>query len=255
MQLMFLGSGAAFCVAADNFQSNILLTSASGRRLLIDCGTDIRFSLAALGMSYRDVNDIYISHLHADHVGGMEFMGFACKFDPGCGKPGLYISDSIKDDLWNNCLSGGMSAVDDKRCTLSDFFSVHGISDAGKFSWEGIEFSLVLADHVGGGEISMNSFGLFFTIGNKSVYLTTDIKFSPRQVGKYLQDADLILHDCETSANVSGVHARFEDLVGLPEEIRNKMWLYHYDDGPLPDAQGSGFLGFVKRGQVFDLPE
>ena len=31
------------------------------------------------------------------------------------------------------------------------------------------------------------------------------------------------------------------------------MWLYHYSPGPLPDACAEGFLGFVRRGQSFDL--
>jgi ribonuclease BN (tRNA processing enzyme) len=255
MQLMFLGSGSAFCITPDNFQSNILLTSTSGRRLLVDCGTDIRFSLAAQGMGYRDVDDIYISHLHADHVGGMEFMGFSSMFDTECAQPGLYISESIKDELWTNCLAGGMSATDDKSLSLSDYFSVHAISGEGKFVWEGVEFNLVAVDHVHGKEKPMNSFGLFFTVGKKSVYLTTDTKFSPQKLGRYMQDADLILHDCETSPYASGVHARFEDLASLPEAIRNKIWLYHYDDGALPDPLESGFCGFVRRGQVFDLPE
>ncbi|MEM7589467.1 MAG: ribonuclease Z, partial [Myxococcota bacterium] len=28
---------------------------------------------------------------------------------------------------------------------------------------------------------------------------------------------------------------------------------YHYNSGKLPDAKKDGFLGFVKRGQVFDF--
>jgi len=255
MQLMFLGSGSAFWLKPDNYQSNILLTSRAGRRLLIDCGTDIRFSLAAAGLSYRDVDDVYISHLHADHVGGLEFMGFTTKFDQECEQPGLYISESIKDELWSNCLSGGMSIIDDKLCAMSDFFSVHAISDAGKFIWEGVEFTLVETDHVVGREKSMNSYGLFFTIGNKTIYLTTDTRFSPQKLSRYMQDADLILHDCETSLGASGVHARFEELLSLPQAIRNKIWLYHYDDGPLPDPIKGGFCGFIKRGQIFELPD
>lgn len=255
MQLMFLGSGSAFCITPDNYQSNILLTSAAGRRLLIDCGTDIRFSLAAQGLGYQDVDDIYISHLHADHVGGMEFIGFSSMFDPDCPQPGLYISETIRDELWNSCLAGGMSTTEGKPCTLADYFSVHSISEEGKFTWEGIEFNLVAADHILGNNKSMNSYGLFFTVGKKSIYLTTDTKFSPQRLGGYMQDADLILHDCETSANASGVHARFDELAGLPDAIRHKMWLYHYDDGELPDALKSGFCGFVKCGQVFELPE
>lgn len=37
----------------------------------------------------------------------------------------------------------------------------------------------------------------------------------------------------------------------MPEDIKAKMWLYHYSDGDLPDAKQDGFLGFVAKGQVF----
>ncbi len=253
MQLMFLGSGSAFCDVTDNFQSNVLLTGTTGKRLLIDCGTDIRFSLTASGMSYTDIDAIYISHLHADHVGGIEFMGFTRMFDKECKPPELYICESIKDELWINCLSGGMGAIDNRLCTLADYFLVHVISEDGKFVWDGVVFNLVATDHVVGKEKSMRSFGLFFTVADTSIYLTTDMKFSPKRHDKYLQAADLILHDCETSAEASGVHPRFEELCSLPETIRNKIWLYHYDDGLLPDPIENGFCGFVRRGQVFEL--
>jgi len=255
MQLMFLGSGSAFCVTPDNYQSNVLLTSQTGKRLLIDCGTDIRFSLAALDMGYRDIDDIYISHLHADHVGGLEYLGFSTMFDKSCGRPGLYISESIENELWNNCLSGGMNTVDNKSCNLSDYFSVHSIAEKGKFAWEGTEFTLVPADHVEGKDRSMFSYGLFFKVGKHSIYLTTDTRFMPQWKNQYLQKADLILHDCETLSEATGVHAHYKELLGLPDAIRKKMWLYHFNDGPLPDCVADGFCGFIKRGQVFELPD
>jgi hypothetical protein len=31
------------------------------------------------------------------------------------------------------------------------------------------------------------------------------------------------------------------------------MWLYHYQDGPLPDAKADGFAGFVNQGQTFEF--
>lgn len=257
MQLMFLGSGSAFCITPDNYQSNMLLTSKTGKRLLIDCGTDIRFSLAAEGLTYRDVDDVYVSHLHADHVGGLEFMGFATRFDPQCKQPGLYISESITDDLWEKCLSGGMTVIEDNlcACSLSDYFSVNSVSHEGFFNWEGVEFKLVATEHITGRKKNMTSYGLYFTVGGKTIFLTTDTKFSPQRLGPYLEDADLIFHDCEISSEASGVHASFEELLTLPKAIRKKIWLYHYDDGALPDPAQGGFRGFVKRGQVFDLPD
>ncbi|MGL5193292.1 MAG: MBL fold metallo-hydrolase, partial [Chroococcales cyanobacterium] len=70
MKLTFLGSGSAFTVGANNYHSNVLLESDRGTKLLIDCGSDIRFSLHEAGYSHLDITDIYISHLHSDHAGG-----------------------------------------------------------------------------------------------------------------------------------------------------------------------------------------
>lgn len=43
MKIKFLGSGSAF--NTDNFQSNMLIEK-NGKRLLVDCGADLKMSLA-----------------------------------------------------------------------------------------------------------------------------------------------------------------------------------------------------------------
>ncbi len=91
-KLIFLGSGSAFTIGVDNFQSNMLLVSDQRNKLLIDCGSDIRFSLYKAGFSHLDITDIYISHIHSDHTGGLEDIGFNTKFDSRCNKPNLYLS-------------------------------------------------------------------------------------------------------------------------------------------------------------------
>src|SRR5215813_8474415 len=72
MKLTFIGTGSAFTM--DNFQSNMLLED-SGKRLLIDAGGDVRFALAKVGLGAKDIDALYISHLHADHIGGIEWLG------------------------------------------------------------------------------------------------------------------------------------------------------------------------------------
>ncbi|VEH28122.1 metal-dependent hydrolase of the beta-lactamase superfamily transporter III [Legionella sainthelensi] len=49
------------------------------------------------------------------------------------------------------------------------------------------------------------------------------------------------------------MHAHFSQLDTLAPEIKAKLWLYHYNDGKLPDAQFHGFLGFVQCGQIIEL--
>ena len=82
--------------------------------------------------------------------------------------------------------------------------------------------------------------------------MTTDTQFSPEQIKNFYDMADLIFQDCETGEFESGVHAHYNQLKTLPEKFKKKMWLYHYQDGELPDAKADGFLGLVKMGQVFD---
>ena len=250
MKLIFVGSGSAFTL--ENYQSNMLIEADNGARLLIDCGMDIRFGLKELGLNYKNIDSVYISHLHSDHVGGMEWLGFTRKFDSRCTKPKLYISRYIKNELWSNVLSGGMLSLQGEVADLDTYFEVHSIPRNQGFVWQGVDFQLVQAIHIMSGFHLVPSFGLLFSIKGIKTFLTTDTQFSPTQINDFYDMADLILHDCETTQYKSKVHAHYQELRTLPDKVKKKMWLYHYQDGKLPDAPSDGFLGFVKKGQVFD---
>jgi ribonuclease BN (tRNA processing enzyme) len=250
MKLIFAGSGSAFTLK--NYQSNMIIESDHGKKLLIDCGSDARFSLGRLGITYADIDSVYISHLHADHVGGLEWLGFSTKFDPQCRKPHLYISRFLKHELWSSVLSGGMHSLQGEVADLDTYFEIHSIRQNGSFLWEDIEFQLVQTVHIIDGFSIVPSFGLLFTINGIKTFLTTDTQYSPEQIKNFYDMADLIFQDCETGELKSGVHAHYTKLKTLSEEFKKKMWLYHYRDGELPDAKADGFLGFVKMGQGFD---
>jgi ribonuclease BN (tRNA processing enzyme) len=253
IKLLFLGSGSAFTVGADNFQSNIFLITESGHKLLLDCGSDIRFSLYEADFSYRDVTDIYISHLHSDHVGGLEYIGFTTKFDPRCCTPRLYLSKDLATQVWQNTLSGGMRSLEGDIAELETFFEVHSVDKNGLFTWENITFQLIKVIHVDNGYFVMPSYGLFFEVEGVKVFVTTDTQLCLKEIGEIYKQADIIFQDCETSCFPTPVHAHYNHLLTLPEAIKQKMWLYGYQPGPLPDAKKDGFCGFVKRGQVFEF--
>ena len=91
----------------------------------------------------------------------------------------------------------------------------------------------------------------------KRVYITSDTQFAPSQIRDFIKSADIVFHDCETVPYeyASGVHAHYEELKSLPEELKSKMWLYHWNGSydKLPDAEADGFLGFVQQGQEFEI--
>ena len=255
MKLTFLGSGSAFTVGTHNYHSNMLLGDEQGKHLLIDCGSDVRLSLHELNLTYQDITDVYVSHLHSDHAGGLEWLAFTTKFNSHCERPNLYICEKLVETLWNKVLSGGLSSLQTEIVILAIYFNVHPVKENGYFLWNGMRFQLIQTLHIMSGFSIVPSYGLMFKVNNLTVFITTDTQFSPHQITDFYKMADLIFHDCETAVRRSRVHAHYEELLTLPSDIRKKMWLYHYNPGKLPNAIKDGFRGFVKKGQVFDFED
>jgi len=263
MNIKFLGTGSAFTLK--NFQTNFIIER-NNKKLLIDAGGDIRFSLAEAGMSYKDINAIYISHLHTDHCGGIEFLGFCTYFDPSMKeKIQLFGNSELLRKGWLDSWKGGMESIQGKNMTLDSFFDLNMIKQNGKFIWEDIEFSIVQSVHVMNGYALMPSYGLMAKDPetNKTIFITTDCQFCPSQIIDFYKQADFIIQDCETTTFKSGVHANFSDLITLPLDIKKKMVLTHYQDNILCEdgintewkfkASSEGFIGFAKKGENFNF--
>jgi phosphoribosyl 1,2-cyclic phosphodiesterase len=251
MKLTFLGSGSAFTYT--NRQSNLLFESDSGKKLLLDCGTDIRHSLSLLNYSHLDVNSVYISHAHADHAGGLEWLAFSTYFDPRTGRPDLFLSADLSQTIWENTMSGGARSLQGSIAKLDTYFNIHPIVRNGCFIWENINFQLVQTVHIVDAFSFSPSYGLMFIINDKRYFFTSDTQHAPNQLKDFYKMSDVIFNDCETSKFKSGVHAHYTELKELDSSVKGKMWLYHYNDGDLPDAEADGFRGFVKQGQVFEF--
>lgn len=262
-KLTFLGTGSAFCL--QNYQTNALLEFDGGYKLLVDCGGDIRFALQEAGLSYQDVNGVYVSHLHSDHIGGLEYLAFASYFDPRYqGRPDLFISEFMVDDLWNRALSGGLGSLQNKRATLETYFDVHAVKKNGSFQIahpiESPEMRLIQMIHFVNGFTFELSFGLMFRSGGETVFLTTDTQHAPNQINDFYREATVIFHDAETAPFRSGVHAHFDELAELSEETKAKLLLVHYQDNVVEANQDwqqraldAGFRGFVHKGQLFEF--
>ena len=140
LKLTFLGAGSAFTIGEDNYHSNMLLQK-DDDSLLIDAGSDIRFSLNKLHLTYLDIRNIYISHLHADHIGGLEWLALTTYFDPRYeNKPNLYISEHLVRDLWEKSLSGGLSTLQTEQASLEHFFNVKPLKQHEQFVWQNIRW-------------------------------------------------------------------------------------------------------------------
>jgi len=285
MRLTFAGVGSAFC-GPDQWQTNAVLTKDDGDRrcLLIDCGSDARFSLKECGVGLADVGGVYVTHLHADHVGGLEWLAFSTYFNPQLrkvGRPQLFCSTALMRRLWINTLCGGLDSIEGKVMNLTDYFECQPVYPNKSFMWGDAKLSPVQTVHIMAGYQIVHSYGLMMVVGKseadqeifgfdhppgvpcvrdtrRKIFFTSDTQFCPHQICYFYNQVDMIFHDCETSQYPSGVHAHYDDLKTLSPEIKAKMWLMHYQmtmpiEGLQAMAKADGFAGFVVKGQTFDL--
>jgi ribonuclease BN (tRNA processing enzyme) len=265
MKINFLGTGSAHCLK--NFQTNILIEK-NDKRLLFDAGSDAKWSLNEVGLSYLDIDAIYITHLHADHVGGIEDIAFCSYFDKRCQeKISLIGNNELIRDLWNNVLRGGLKSIQGKNTTLHDFFDVEMIKKNHHFFWEDIEFRIVQSIHIIDEYAIVPSYGVMACDpeDKQKVYFTGDTQHCPNQILDFYKQADLIIQDCETSPFASGVHAHYRELSTLPAEVKRKMLLVHYQDNVVDGfdewtnkATQDGFLrcpNFIPKGYALDTSD
>jgi ribonuclease BN (tRNA processing enzyme) len=259
MKIQALGRGGAFApISIGN--SNFMLTSDTGKVMMIDWGTTAPYIYRdELGLNFHDIDAVYCSHLHSDHA-SFELLAFHRYFLPkkdeseNVIKMGLFMVRPLMEELWENTLRGGLESIQGKIMTLTDYFDCHPIEKNGQFKWEGLFFTPVQTVHVRSGYIIKHSYGLYISknaYNQGGVYITADTQFD-KGLMPFYQDASLILQDCETGNYKSIVHAHYSELKTLPENIKNKMYLYHYNQ-PEPTFKEDGFAGFVEKGQVFEI--
>ena len=73
LQIQMLGTGSAF---AKTYYNTSALIRSNEMNILIDCGATTPKSLMRSDLQPDQIDGILISHIHADHVGGLEEMAF-----------------------------------------------------------------------------------------------------------------------------------------------------------------------------------
>jgi ribonuclease BN (tRNA processing enzyme) len=240
--LRFLGVG--------NSQSAVTLGSASavieraGRpELMIDCGQE---ALTAFQAHYAGLPDaLFITHVHMDHVAGLERLFFATYFDPERrGRVRLYVPVGVLPHLQSR-LADYPGVVAEGDANWWDAF--HLVPVTRGFWHRGQWYDVFPVRH----HLPDTAFALRLP---GSVVWTGDTRPIPEMLAKFAGAGEVVAHDCALHGNPS--HSGVDDLEReYPRELLSRCVLYHY--ASQADAQALRARGHrvAEAGDVLVLAE
>nr|WP_245338992.1 MBL fold metallo-hydrolase [Paenibacillus shirakamiensis] len=237
-----LGTGSAF--AKTYFNNNALLHQGDFT-LMIDCGITAPLALHQLGYAWEDIDAVLITHLHADHVGGLEEFAFQMKYRYHR-KPVLYIAEPLATPLWEHTLSGGLSQ--DEIRVLDDAFEVRKITEGTIVTLtENLDVELIQTPHIEG----KLSYSLYI---NGGIFYSADLRFQPDLLHKLVNERSChtILHEVQLTGE-GFVHTTLNELLTLPVALQQQISLMHYGDEKEDFVGKTGPMQFLQQHQLYEL--
>lgn len=248
LQLFILGTHGAFCDAADEFHTGALVTDGNSS-YLIDAGSTVIRALAAAEMKPDIVDGVFVTHVHGDHVGGLEELAFR-KYYLQKKKLHVVAPDDIWEDLhcyldmgltpfntWDGGISHRLSEIIDiSRIPMAkDGRSLPFCPDMDS----AMEFHSEPVLHIPGKSCCAYTVRDIRT-GN-SFWWSGDMVFQ-KEILASVADNEAVkamFVDCHPKPAWPGtVHCHIDQLQTLPDKAQEKIHPIHYgsDAGALPSS-------------------
>ena len=250
MKLFVLGVGDTF---SERHVTHALLLEHDGFRLAIDCPDSYRRVLrqardriddpgARSTLDLLGIDDVLVTHIHGDHMNGLEGVGYFKHFAQQR-RVNLHTIAPVVEGLWEGRLGTSMGRLWNGK-------SFRELAFEDYFAWN--EVSLVSRTRIGPFTVRARTTkhhvptsALFIEAGGSSIGISSDTAFDPTLIA-FLAPADLVVHE----TNHGPAHTAYADLLGVAPETRTKMRLIHYPDEF--DVHASAIPALIE-GQVIEI--
>jgi len=224
-EIVVLGVGDSF---SERHHTSALLLICDGFSLAIDCPDAYRRVLqdasrkSGIELSLDSIEHFLITHIHGDHMNGLEGVAFFKHFVEAK-QLNLLCSPELLSTIWDSRLRSSMSTLFDGQIMKSLDFESY---------FKATELSWTESTRVGPFSIRTRrtlhhvpTSALMIEACGSSFGYSSDTGFDESLI-EFLAPADLIIHE----TNFGPAHTPYSALLALPSPLRHKMRLIHYPD-------------------------
>lgn len=244
-EVVVLGVGDAF---SEIHRPAALLLVCDGFCLGVDCPDGYLAALrsasecASRQLPASDVDHVLITHVHGDHMNGLEGYAFYKHLVEG-GRIRLLSSPEVRACIWDQRLAASMAQLWDghhyRHMGFDDYFDHLPLSWSEPTSVGPFTIRTRRTLH------HVPTSALLVEAAGRALGYSSDTAFDPDLLA-FLEPADLIIHE----TNLGPGHTPYEKLAALPAALRSRMRLVHYRDDF--DLEGSAILP-LREGDVLSL--
>lgn len=224
-EVVALGVGDTF--SAEHNTASLLL-ECDGFRLAVDCPDRYRGVLNGVSrrtgrsLQLEDIDDVFITHVHGDHMNGLEGVAFYKRFAEHK-RVRLHATKDVRDVIWDQRLRAPMETLWDgatyHKLGFDDYFDFTASPWDEEFEIGPFHLTLRRTKH------HVPTAAMLVRVDDRTFGYSSDTAFDPGLIA-FLSRASVIVHE----TNLGPAHTAYSDLLALPLEIRRRMRLIHYPD-------------------------
>jgi ribonuclease BN (tRNA processing enzyme) len=204
--LTLLGTkgGPAIRAPGPSFLPTSNLLEMGNRKIIIDCGIGVTQALARAGHSAATVTDIFVTHLHSDHV--LELGGLIhTAWTSGLRHPVTVYGPAGTAHLWARFLDMmtvdiTVRVADEGRPKLQDLITIHEYSDGNVMDDGQLSVRALRTIH----PPLRDSFALNFMMHGEKICVSGDTAYLPA-LADFAAGADILLHEAMLQSGVDYV--------------------------------------------------
>lgn len=239
LALRFLGVGNAR--ASELGSASAVVEKGGEPWLLIDCGPRTLDDFAA-AYAQELPGAVFITHLHLDHIGGVEQLFYRSYFTRR-GQIRVFVPVDLMPALHAKLANSPFILSEGG----ANFWEAFRLVPVGDWFWlDDHLFSVFPVRHSG----HRAAFGLALA---GAFFYSSDTRPIPEVIAHFARHGEPVFHDCGLHA--SPAHAGLPDVQReYPPEVLRRLVAYHYESAEAGRQIVAAGLTLAKPGERFDLP-